>query len=156
MEERMWYYWFTLIFCLAVVLMAIIIIPWIITALGIEAVRERKTKPKKNKKNKPSEDVKSFMKLTGALLAFAIVAVFLGYVSVPYIKDFPHVMQRDYSSEEGYIEYVDDVGKDWDNEVEVNGEWFESTKIKNKHVGRYMTFEYLPHTKLIVSYKFKE
>jgi len=132
--------------------MAIIIIPWIITALGIEAVRERKTKPK----SKQSWDFKSFMKLTGALFAFALVAVFLGYVSVPYIKDFPHVMQRDYSSEEGYIEYVDDLGKDWDNEVEVNGEWFESTKIESKHVGRYMTFEYLPHTKLIVSYEFKE
>ncbi len=136
--------------------MAIIIIPWIITALGIEAVRERKTKPKKNKKSKPSEDVKSFMKLTGALFAFAIVAAFLGYVSVPYVKDLPHVMQRDYLSEEGFIEYVDDLGKDWANEVEVNGEWFESTKIESKHMGRYISFEYLPHTKLIVSYKLKE
>lgn len=136
--------------------MAIIIIPWIITALGIEAVRERKTKPKKNKKSKQSWDFKSFMKLTGALFAFAIVAVFLGYVSVPFVKDFPHVMQRDYLSEEGFIEYVDDLGKDWANEVEVNGGWFESTKIESKHMGRYISFEYLPHTKLIVSYKLKE
>ena len=152
----MWYYWFTLIFCFAVILLAIIIIPWIITALGIETIRERRTKPKRSRKSKTSEDFKSFMKLTGALLAFALVAVFLGYVSVPFVKDFPYVMQRDYSSEEGYIEYVDDLGKGWDNEVEVNGEWFESTTIESKHVGRYITFEYLPHTKLIVSYKVKE
>jgi len=148
----MWSYWFTLIFCLAIVLLAIVIIPWIIIVIGSETIRERKLKSK----NKQSWDFKSFMKLTGALFAFAIVAVFLGYVSVPFVKDFPHVMQRDYLSEEGFIEYVDDLGKDWANEVEVNGEWFESTKIGRKHMGRYISFEYLPHTKLIVSYKLKE
>ncbi|MGN7296582.1 hypothetical protein [Fredinandcohnia aciditolerans] len=148
----MWSYWFTFIFCLAIVLLAIVIIPWIIIVIGSETIRERKLKPK----NKQSWDFKSFMKLTGALLAFATLAVFLGYMSVPYIKDFPHVIQRNYSSGQGFIEYVDDLGKSWENEVEVNGEWFESTKIESKHVGRYMTFDYLPHTKLIVSYKLKE
>ncbi|MCC3357043.1 hypothetical protein [Bacillus sp. REN16] len=153
----MWSYWFTLIFCLAIVLMAIIIIPWIVIALTIEAIRERKTKPrKKSKKDGLFENFKSVMKLTGALLAFVLVTVFLGYVSVPYLKDFPNVIQRDYSYEEGFIDYVDDLGKSWDNEVEVNGEWFNSTKIKRKHMGRYMTFEYLPNTKLIVSYQFRE
>ncbi|THE12986.1 hypothetical protein E1I69_08920 [Bacillus timonensis] len=154
----MWYYWFTLIFCLAIVLMAIVIIPWIIIALGLETFRERIKKPRKPKseKGKPFENVKWVAKLIGALLVFALVATFLGYMSVPYLHDFPHVIQREYSSEEGYIDDVYNQGKSWDNEVEINGELFYSTKIKEKHEGRYMTFEYLPNTKLIVSYKLGE
>ncbi|MDR4889865.1 hypothetical protein RGU12_20430 [Fredinandcohnia sp. QZ13] len=154
----MWYYWFTLIFCLSIVLMALIIIPRIIIALGIETIRERLNKPrtKKSEKGKPFENVKFVMQFTGALLVFALVATFLGYMSVPYLHDFPHVIQREYSSEEGYIDDVYDPGKSWDNEVEVNGELFYSTKIKEKHEGRFMTFEYLPNTKLIVSYKLWE
>ncbi|MEH7238030.1 hypothetical protein [Bacillus sp. JJ1562] len=154
----MWYYWFTLIFCLAVVLMAIIIIPWIIIVLTIEAIRERKTKTRKKKSEKdgPFENFKSVMKLTGALLGFALVATFLGYMSVPYLEDIPNVIQREFSFEEGFIEYVDDRGKSRDNEVKVNGEWFSSTAIERKHVGSYITFDYLPNTKLIVSYEFRE
>ncbi|MFS0821768.1 hypothetical protein [Bacillus sp. 1P02SD] len=154
----MWFYWFMLIFCLAIVLMAIIIIPWIIIALGIETIRERnkKTRTKNSKKGSKLENFKSSMKLTGVLFGFALVATFLGYVSVPYLEDFPHVIQREFSSEEGFIEYVDDRGKSRKHEVKVNGEWFSSTAIKRKHVGRYITFEYLPNTKLIVLYKMRE
>ncbi|WP_042149961.1 hypothetical protein [Paucisalibacillus sp. EB02] len=147
-------YWFMLVFCVAVVLLVIIVIPWIVIALTVETIRERKTKAKKRKKIK--EDYKAFMSFIVAMLAILLLAIFLGYVAVPYVKDLPYVMEGNYLSEEGIIDYVRDVGKDNKNEIEVDGGLYYSTKIKPRHLGSYITFDYLPNTKIIVSFDLKE
>jgi heme/copper-type cytochrome/quinol oxidase subunit 2 len=144
-------YWFMLIFGVAVVMLVAIVIPWILIAISVETIRERKKNVTKRKKTK--EDYKAIIKLIGAMLAILLVAIFLGYASVPYVKDFPYVLESNYLSEEGTIDSVRDVGKDNKNEIEVDGGLYYSTKIKPRHLGRYITFEYLPHTKIIFSYE---
>jgi hypothetical protein len=144
-------YWFMLIFSVAIVLLVAIVIPWILIAISVETIRERKKNVTKRKKTK--EDYKAIMKLIGAMVAVMLVAIFLGYEGVPYVKDFPYVLEGDYLSEEGTVDNVRDVGKDNKNEIEVDGVLYYSTKIKPKHLGSYITFEYLPHTKIIISYE---
>lgn len=137
-------------------LLAVVVIPWVVIGLTIETIQEWKqnrTTKKKRKQSKPFENIKAFMKLMGALLVFAGVALLCAVESVPYLKDVPHVIQRNYQSEANVIEYVDDVGKRIGNEVNIDGKTYLSSKIKSKHEGRYIVFEYLPNTKIIVSYK---
>jgi len=151
-------YWFMLIFCISVVLLAIIVIPWIIIYLIVESIQERKKKKtiEKGKKSLSFEDMKAAAKFTGAVLAFALAAVFLGFESVPYIKDFPHVIKGTYKLEENFIEYVVDGGKDPENKIRIGGEDYYSTKIKRKHEGKYIIFEYLPNTKIIISFEIRD
>lgn len=144
-------YWFMLIFCVAVVLLVAIVIPWILIALLLEIIRDRKKNVIRIKRTK--DDYKAMMKFVGAMLAAVLIAIFLGNAGVPYIKDFPYVLEGDYLFEEGIINHVRDVGKDNKNEIEVDGGLYYSTKIKPRHHGSNITFEYLPHTKIIVSYE---
>ncbi|MFT4414234.1 hypothetical protein ACLM5H_10280 [Fredinandcohnia humi] len=70
------FYWFTLIFCLFVVLLALIVIPWIIISIIVEEVALHKKKDTKKKKNTSFlQDFRAVMKLAGALLIFALVAI---------------------------------------------------------------------------------
>lgn len=149
-------YWFMFIFCVFVVLLAIIVIPWIIISFIFEMIQNRNVKHKKRKKGELRADMIAGLKLVGALMIFAGLAVFLAFESIPYFKDFPHVIKSEYHSEANVIEEVDDRGKSRENKIRMDGKVYYSTKIKRKHEGEFIRFTYLPHTKKIISIEWME